>query len=354
MPYSINMRLLFSIIILLTINFSQLFAQPTQPKDYGLKSFSIIDKKLGQINFYVSKENINKPKPLLIALDGSGYFPLVTLVKLNKHETVYATFDQDILALSKDYHVVLISKPGIKFCDTVITHLDSINFETLAEQFLKPTEEFQRRNSLYWRVNSASKVIDYLFNTIPIDKKKVIVYGYSEGGQVVPKLALTNKKITHCVSIVGGGLNQFYDFIIDLRVKAAKGEISNDEAQKGIDSLYQIFTDIYTHPTNTKKEWEDNTYLRWASYCTDMPLNSLTKLKIPIFMVACGNDKNSPVYGLDYVKLEFLRLGKHNLTYKVYPNCDHFFNETFEKDGKTIIINHKTEMINGMLKWLNQ
>lgn len=343
---------LLCLVIISFFSFHQLFAQPTTPKDFGLKAFHIKDKELGEINFYVSNENINQKLPLILELDGSGYFPLATLVKSNSREQVFTFFDRDILNLAYSYHVVLISKPGIKFCDTVVTHSDVINTDSLAN-LLKPTKEFLRRNSLSWRVNSASRVIDYLMHSIPVDTTEVVAYGYSEGGQVVPKLSLVNRHITHCISVAGGGLNQFYDFITDLRVRAASGKISRDRAQQQIDSLYQIFSDIYKHPKDVNKQWEGNSYLRWASYTADAPLNSLVKLHIPILMIACGNDVNSPVYGLDYVKLDFLRLGKSNLTYKVYPDCDHFFNETIDKDGKTIVVNHKKEMIDFVISWLN-
>lgn len=346
------MKLAFWVTLLLIFRFTPLLAQPTKPADYGLKHFTIEDKNLGLINFYVSQKDINEVKPLLVVLDGSGYIPLVTLVKLNHQERIYNSFDPELLTLFENYHVVLIGKPGIQFCDTVVTPLDSIDFETLVSRYLKPSETFQKRNSLYWRADAASGVIDFLFKNLPVDKKKVVVYGYSEGGQVAPYLALKNKKVTHCISVVGGGLNQFYDFILALRIQAAKREITPDEAQNGIDSLYKIFTDIYDHPANTKKQWEGNTYLRWASYSSNPPLNSLLKLNIPIFMAVCGKDTNSPIFGLDYVKLAFLQHGKDNLTYNVYPNYDHFFNEITEDDGQGVMKNHKLELLNDILQWL--
>lgn len=344
------MRLL--ILLLLLCLAGACWAQPANPADYGLKAFSIQDKQLGTINFYVSAAGIDSTKPLLVALDGSGHFPLTTLVRLKKQMLVYNSFDNDILQLADKFHIVFISKPGVQFCDTVNINADSVHFEQVAEQ-IKPPAEYIKRASLYWRSEAASAVINYLYKRIPVNKQKVIVYGYSEGGQVVPRLAVINKKITHCASIVGAGLNQLYDWFTAQRVKAAKGEITHHEAQRRIDSLMAVFADIYRHPTATDKEWEGHSYLRWGSYCTDIPLESLTKLTIPIFMAVGSNDSNSPIYGLDYVPLEFLRLGKQNLTYKVYPT-DHFFNEVKQSDGKEEVISHKQEMIEDLLKWLGQ
>jgi predicted esterase len=327
-------------------------AQPTKPADYGLKAFTIQHKKLGTIRFYVSAAGIDSTKPLLLALDGSGHYALATLVNLKKGKMVFNTFDRDILQLADRFHVVIMSKPGVPFCDTVSIDAASANFNEVAEK-LPPSDEYTKKASLNWRSEAASEVINYLCKNIPVNKQKIIAYGYSEGGQVVPRLAAINKNITHCASIVGGGLNQLFDWITKERVAAAKGEISLREAQRRIDSLMTVFADIYRHPTATDKEWEGHSYLRWGSYATVIPLESLTKLTIPIFMAVGSNDVNSPVYGLDYVPLEFLRLGKQNLTYKVYPT-DHFFNEVIHNEGKEEVISHKKEMINDLLKWLER
>lgn len=60
------------------------------------------------------------------------------------------------------------------------------------------------------------------------------------------------------------------------------------------------------------------------------PIEYLRRLKIPIFLVAATNDGSSPIYGLDYVTLEFMRLGKTNLTYEVCVGCNRYLNSTGE------------------------
>lgn len=343
------MRITF--LFLLLIVSSWCFAQPTKPADYGLKPFRITDKKLGEINFYVSEEGIDSSKPLLIALDGSGPYPITIYVQLKSKARVMNTFDRDILQMAGQFHIVLISKPGIPFCDTLTINKEDADGHDVMEQAPFPSA-YTKRASLNWRSEAASAVIDYLCQKIPVNRKKIVVYGYSEGGQVAPRVALINKKVTHCASIMGGGLNQFFDFITAQRVLAAKGEITHQEAQRRIDSLMKDFADIYRHPQATDKNWEGHSYLRWSSYCTSIPLDHLTKLNIPIFMAAGSADVNSPIFGLDYVPLEFLRLGKKNLTFKVYPT-DHFFNEVKQVNGKEEMIGHKGEMIQDLLTWLD-
>ena len=330
---------IISLIVFLTSN---IFAQYLTPDEYGLKHYCIKDKKLGKVNFYVTKNGIEKEKPLLILLDGSSNLPIYSLLKKdNGNSTIISTIPFNYRKLSEKFHVVLISKPGTPFLDSLQVN----SFEQFAEKY-KPSKEYNEKLSLEWRVNSANKVIKYLLKKLKIKNKEVIVIGYSESGQVVPKLATKNKRITKIVSIVGGGLNQFYDFIITERLKAEKGKITNEQAQNNIDSLYLKFKEIYDNPDATDKFWLGHTYKRWNSFSKDIPLENMLKLDIPVLIIASGKDENSPILGLDYIKLEFTRKGKRNLTYKVYPNCDHWFNDQKMKANKM------DEMIDYVIKWI--
>lgn len=302
---------------------STVFGQaPRTPDDFGLRHFTIKDSALGKVNFYVTKNGIQTRKPLLVLLDGSGHLPLYALLKKTDGSSqIIGTVPFRYNSLSRQYHVVLISKPGTPFMDSL--NVDS--HRAFTQQYIA-SEEYNQKLSLEWRAHSASSVINFLLDTLDIDTSNVTAIGYSEGGQVVPKLALLNNKVTKIVNIVGGGLNQFYDFITAERLKAARGTISQDSAQANIDSLLQKFKDIYQYPHATHKFWLGHTYQRWASFCKDTPLENMLQLDIPILIVTGGEDTNSPITGLDYVPLEFIRKGKKNLTYKVYPNCDHWFN----------------------------
>lgn len=306
-----------------------LAAQPKIPEEFGLKHFELDDQQLGKLNFYVPENKLNEQKPLLVFLDGSGHLPLFYLIKMpNGNTRLGSKITLDFDALSEQFHVVLISKPGTPFLDS----LEASSSRDFRKKY-PPSAAYTELLSLDWRVNSASKIIDYLTEELPIANEEVIVMGYSEGGQVVPKLAATNLKVTKVVSIVGGGLNQFYDLITDERGKASKGLISPEEAQLTIDSLFAVFQNIYENPNSTEKMWWGHTYKRWASFCQDVPMENLIRLDIPILLIASGRDQNAPIAGIDYVQLEFLRQQKSNLTYKVYPNCDHWFYDlSTEKD----------------------
>lgn len=333
-------RILIPLIIALASNVT--LAQVKTAKEYGLESFCIKDSTLGDINFYVTKNTIKESKPLLVILDGSGNLPIYyQLNKSDNTKEVFGSIPFRYNSLSKKYHVVLISKPGVPFSDSL-----EANSRNEFVQKYEPNETYLELLSLDWRVNSASKIINFLHTELEIKNGETIAIGYSEGGRTVPKLAVVNKKITKVISIAGGGLNQLYNFITEQRLKAEMGSITADEAQQNIDSLYLQFEDIYRHANSIDKFWLGHTYKRWASYCLESPIDNMLKLDIPILFIAAGVDQNSPIFGSDYVQLEFLKQEKDNLTYKVYPNCDHYF---FDKSSNSRKLN---EMIDFVFNWI--
>lgn len=206
---------------------------------------------------------------------------------------------------------------------------------------------YNRYASSFWKVRSASKAIDFIVRHYKVDMRKVVVFGYSEGALVAPRLAVYNKKVTHCIGFVGGGLNQLFDDVIKNSISAQKGDISQQKAQQKIDELYINYEDIYSNPGAVTKFWHGHSYLRWSSYTNTPTIAFYKKLNIPVYIAQGTNDENTSILSTDYIKLEFLRLHKTNLTYKVYPDCDHFFNNA--NTGQ----NDMDKIIDEAFKWLD-
>jgi len=325
-------HLKLSLLVLLFFNYfsAKLIAQPLAPEDYGLKEFSIKDRSLGLIRFYVDIENINKKEPLFIDVNGSGGLPLCIYIKGKGFSATFNTFSVPLKdATKKNFHYIILDKPGTPFCDSILTGDDAEHYDkqTLVSNY-KFSKEYSKRLSLGWRVAATKKVITYMIQHGFWDGTQIVADGYSEGAQVVPSLAVADKRVTHIVAIAGSGLNQFYDGIMAWRIKSAKGEIPHQQAQDSINANLKIIKDIYLHPENTKLEYEGHTYKRWASFGFNPPFEKLRMLNIPIYMIVSTADDNSPIFGLDYVELDFIRLGKTNLIYDTCVSCDHYFNRT--------------------------
>lgn len=344
------MKKLTLIIFLFTC--SKLFAQPTSPTDYGLKNFIIQDKKLGAISFYVDTVNIGKRAALFIDVNGSGGLPLCLYIKAKDRSTILNTFNLTVPDKTKeDYHYIILDKPGTPFCDTVSAaeNLLGLEMESIMRNY-KVSDEYKQRLSLEWRVEATKKVISHMLKNNYWDKSKIVAYGFSEGGQVVPTLAVRDKRVTHVVSVVGAGLNQYFDGVAGWRIKAAKGELTHKQAQDSINSYLEKIKEIYQNPEETNKQFAGHSYKRWASFGATIPFEELRKLRIPIYMLVGTGDDNSPVLGLDYVLLDFIRLGKTNLQYETCVGCDHWLNLTTENES----VNYFDEYLEKILLWVNE
>jgi pimeloyl-ACP methyl ester carboxylesterase len=335
--------ILFIIIIYSHLN---VFSQHEKITD-DWATISINDKNLGTIKYHIHKNKINTKKPLIVYLEGSGNFPLYWLNPNGRYST---STTLNFKELSNDYHIILISKPNTPF-------VDSISIAPSGRKYYPVNNEFRQRYSLDWRTDSASNVINHILsqNNLEVDKTKIIVWGHSEGSQVAPAVAVRNESVTHVVSMMSNSLNQFYDFIINQRLLAEKGELSNEKAQKSIDSLYTEYEKIFDDPKAVDKEWFGETYYKWSSFALNPPLENMLKLDIPILYIAGGADDNQNIINMDYAKLEFLRKGKTNLTYKVYPKYDHYFMETkTDSSGKKEWIDHLGEVNDFVLNWIDK
>lgn len=350
--HSVTFLKLLFLSILFFIHFpGSLKAQPLTPEDNGLKEITLKDQKLGLILFYIDTVNIRKKAPLFIEVNGSGGLPLCVYIKGKGFSATSNTFNAAVItATKKNFHYIILGKPGTPFCDRINTNDDAKHYDLHALiQNYKYAKEYTERLSLDWRVRATKRVITYMIRHNLWDRTKIVAYGYSEGGQVVPALAVADKRVTHIVSVVGSGLNQLYDGITAWRIKAAKGEVTQQQAQDSIDANLKEIKEIYRHPENTKMQYAGHSYKRWASFCKTPPFEELRKLSIPIYMIVSTADNNSPIYGLDYVQLDFIRLGKTNLTYVPCVGCDHYLNST-ENGNET----SNGDYLAKILKWLGE
>ncbi|MBL0144754.1 MAG: alpha/beta hydrolase [Chitinophagaceae bacterium] len=312
-----------------------------------MKIFSFKNAKYGKVEFCTFNSTVDKNKPLLIFIHGSGNEPTFSYAKDIK---MYAWKGFTEVAKYKDkFHIIFVNKPGVPLFDTV--QKDPVNFSTS----YPISKEFTDNYSLEWRAETASLIIDKAIKLLPVNRSKIMVVGHSQGGQVAPKVAVLNKKVTHCVLLNSNSLNHLYDFVLQERLDAFKGEKTFEESQKNIDSLFANYKRIFDEPTSRTKYFDEETYYRWASFSDETPLENMLKLKIPIYVVAGGKDVyGSFIMNTDYVQIEFLRYGKTNLTYKVYPNANHFLQDEINENNKTKYIDLKPKIFADIVDWSSQ
>jgi len=299
---------------------------------YGFEERSTNSDEKGIIYYTYSNDTLPKTK-MILYLQGSDPSPQFSYKIENNETKKLCWLNGEFTELTNEYIYVVVEKIGFE--------------GVIDENNIPKPEIYQQNNSLDNRVFRANEVINKLCSVNNFDK--VIVYGHSEGAPVAAKLGTINKNITHLGFWAGNALPDYYDFILESRIEFYKGEISVEEAQQQIDQTISSFVNEVAKDT-ANVEGMGYTNKRWWSY-SEPPINNLLKLDIPIFVQVATNDKSAPIESTYLIPLEFARLGKTNLTYKICVGCDHGFN-TKISDGSNQ--RNWKKIFTEFIKWSNE
>lgn len=333
------MKFLYLIVSILFIN-SSVFGQSDFLSEMDLYKYQ--HNRLGAIEVGIFKAEKMGKKPLVLILGGSGLEPTF---KYNlEDKQVYCSGFWGFAKFKEEYHIAYINKAGIPLYDSIPNNNSEYPVDSIAIH----------DNTLTWRAESASYVINKLRKELK--PTKIYVIGHSQGGQVAPKVAVLNKNVDKVVIMSANALDHIYDRILIARQKAANHLMTQDEAQYVVDSLFKIQKEIYQNSKSTKKVFWGETYNKWYSYSKTTPLENMLLLDIPILLIASGRDiDGSYIANTDYAMLEFIRKGKNNLTYKVYPNYNHIYMETQWKLGEEIGLGFKAnQVIKDVFDWIEK
>ena len=326
------------------------FSQGLTPEEWGLREFKIVHETLGDIHFYVTEKGIDQEKPLLLLYSGTSGLPTMLVVKCGEESLQLGTVPPDQLHFfSSEFHVAFMAKAGTPFVDTV--EVEEINPMKNLEEY-RPSDEYVQKAGMEWEMHASRLVIDDLLKRLRIDEKKIVAMGMSEGGLLVTRLASEDSRITHLVSVISTGLNQFFSSIINKRIDAATGKLTHEEAQREVESLFTVYKDIYENPESTDQWYYGHPYRRWGSFCNFIPVDHLVKLDIPILLINGTADRSSPILQSDYIMLEFIRRGKSNLTYYVVPGMDHSLHEVVIEEGREKAISHRPDVFEKIKDWI--
>lgn len=312
---------------------------PLTPEVVASKGFREyhLARKGDWITFYVRAREHTSLHHLVLFLSGSTPDPCFSYEKRDGKTISYFWGHRDFDLLPPDYAYVVIAKRGVEGA-----------FDDAAPERRTPPIYLQK-NSLDYRVWQADQVIDYCCRNLLTHPGKVIVYGHSEGAPVAAKLGTVNRRITHLGFWCGNGLPDYYEFALMRRKQFLQGKMTDAEAQKEIDGLFDDYRSIFTAPDDTQAHNGSRYYTnkRWTSYA-EPPVQHLLRVHIPIYVQVATLDENAPIETTYLLPLEFTRLRKRNLTYKVGVGWDHSLNE-IDADGKKR--SHWEEVFRDFMRW---
>ena len=306
---------LFAILALFA---AQPLAAQSLPTPSDFESHSIEDNAFGTIGWHLDSVSLDEAGSLVVWLPGSGAMPYF---QRYSDGSVGFSFPPELLAYRDHAHFMFVDKPGIPFSA-------EMEFDENRQRPVEIDNAVYRdgltKDNLVGRAAIAIKAAQ---RELGDRITRLILIGGSEGAQYAFALA-HEVEADRVVGWGGIALPQYYDLIIDYRLQAERGEISRDEAQANIEALYQSIAAIEANPYDTGERFEGEAYRRWSSFGPYSAIDDMLALDVPLLLVQGGDDRNAPILNSDYAKIAFLSAGKTNLTYWVYPNLDHFFQDT--------------------------
>jgi len=207
-----------------------------------------------------------------------------------------------------------------RFPDYDFLTMDNVNVTMGGDHFMDPavTNEYTFDN----RVKSAVTVIDTFLNNSKKNYKDVIIFGISQGGQILPRVYLSLQRkndITKLIALGSGGLSQYEDFMIlkdsDLPMEPGFKE--------GYAAIEEAYPDIQKHPDSVERQYFGYSYKMWHGFLNYKPLDDYMNIDIPILLLHGAKDFNSSVESARAVETEFKAAGKINLKYIEYPDMGH-------------------------------
>jgi pimeloyl-ACP methyl ester carboxylesterase len=137
----------------------------------------------------------------------------------------------------------------------------------------------------------------------------VVIFGVSEGGNIAAEVAARIPSITHLMLLGSGGMKGIDEF----RLWGKRNGVDFDH----------FYREVNKYPDSIERKGIGQTYKYWASVLPVDPMESLAALKIPVLAAIGENDEMTPPESVDYLRREFERLDKHNLTVKIFADCNH-------------------------------
>lgn len=266
----------------------------------------------------ISKDTIF-PKPVLLFCQGSLPLPLILIDKEDSVILPLSNFDYNII--SERYNIVIISMPHTP----VIAKKKELNaLYAFIPDTTKPSEydqQYIKNNYLGKYVERGNLVLEYLRKQTWVDASKIILLGHSQGAHIVAYLAEENTDIYAVGYFSGNPLGRYSQLINEQRNKSKLGQLTMQEAQRNIDSLYTKWKTICRGIKKNNQADSDQT---WETF-SNLYIDKLIALKMPLYIAYGTEDIGGQ--SCDILPIYFELGKKTNYVLRPFIGCGHNFEE---------------------------
>lgn len=194
--------------------------------------------------------------------------------------------------------------------------------------------------------------VDYLLTRKEVDKNKIGLIGHSEGGVINAIVAGNSKEIDYIVSLAGPGIRSDKLLLLQKELLERQMGISEPEIQKSKEIYKGAYDIILNSPVyNDDLKVKVNSYFKskfgdaisdndiiamtnqmanpWLHYFAKFdPAPVFKKVKCPVLALNGSKDLQVPAaVNLDAIKKAVTSGGNKNVTTKILPDLNHFFQE---------------------------
>ncbi|MBK0401741.1 dienelactone hydrolase family protein [Adhaeribacter sp. BT258] len=295
-------------------------AQKYKPEDFGYRIVKMPYKKdTVDLVIHSKKGEEALRKPVMLLEKGSLPIPLLIEYEGQGFASIMP-FDTRIL--TKDYHVVFVSKPGVPAI---------VNFKNITNrgEYTDPKTglfpaKYQELNHIDYYVDRDAKVLKFLKKQPWVDSKKMVIAGHSEGGTIVAKLARISKDVTHVISSSANPFGQMATMIHQCRPYDDSTKTYTNDTFEYWEKLVNKSPDLPVHPGFTLEQ-----QYRYELSANQPSFDNFQQIKVPV-LVTYGTKDHCAPYN-DFMRIAMIRDKKKNFTFKDYVGLEHNY---FKVDAK--------------------
>lgn len=328
-----NLLIVFCILLSLPV-----IGQPKSAEELGYKHL-VYTFKSDKIDILVKskKGDENKKKPLFFFCQGSLPQPLIKYDSLG----VYGVFPFNPDSLATFYHLVIVSKPFIP----LIADVNSLgkNFTYVDKKGAFP-KEYSDRNLLDYYVERNIAIIKYLKKQPWVEKSKLVAAGHSEGSAIASKMASESGIVTHLIYSGGNPMGRIMSMIQQSRSM----ESYTDSIQAG-EAEIKYWENVVKNKSSMDDSQGDTHKTTYQF--SNPPVKYLEKLKIPVLVCYGTKDWSAPFN--DYFRVDMIRQGKKNFTFKAYVGTEHNYFPIITDNTPDFDTFNWDRVANDWKKWLN-
>lgn len=305
-------KIYFLLLLLLGGSYSAL-AQPKTPADFGYRHLRIrYQRDTVDILVLSKKGDELKRKPLLFLAQGSLPKPLLLYNERGPYPVfVFARPGSQYL---DTYHLAIAGKPGVPV--VAATKDLQPNFTYNDPLTGLPPVAYCQRNYLEYYAKRDAAVLRYLAHQPWVDARDISAVGHSEGSAIVARMARHPGPLRRVIYLTGSPLGKTLTVVTGLRKSEADSTIAENEIRH--------WREVVAAPRACDCTIPNDSNLNLASFSESQnPMQDFLHARIPVF-VGYGTRDDAAIIN-DYFRLETIRAGKTNFTFRAYTGLEHNF-----------------------------